>query len=70
VDPAPEERAPVLVSACLLGRRCRYDGDANTDRVLEAQLAAGGLRAVPFCPEELGGLGTPRPPGRAGARAT
>jgi len=52
---------PVLVSACLLGRRCRYDGSHNEDRVLERELAARGLRAVPFCPEEEGGLGTPRP---------
>lgn len=53
---------PVLVSACLLGARCRYDGRNNRDGVLEERLAADGLRAVPFCPEEHGGLGTPRPP--------
>tara|TARA_R110002126_G_scaffold4498_4_gene23680 strand:+ start:6564 stop:7031 length:468 start_codon:yes stop_codon:yes gene_type:complete len=52
---------PVLVSACLLGKACRYDGKHNQDRVLEDHLAAEGLRAVPFCPEEHGGLGTPRP---------
>jgi len=52
---------PVLVSACLLGRACRYDGRDNRDRVLEHELAADGRRAVPFCPEEHGGLGTPRP---------
>lgn len=53
---------PVLVSACLLGRACRYDGRENRDGVLERELAARGLRAVPYCPEEEGGLGTPRPP--------
>lgn len=53
---------PVLVSACLLGCTCRYDGRSNTDRVLERELEARGLRAVPFCPEEHGRLGTPRPP--------
>jgi uncharacterized protein YbbK (DUF523 family) len=52
----------VLVSACLLGRECRYDGSANRDLALERELAERGLRAVPFCPEEHGGLGTPRPP--------
>lgn len=52
---------PVLVSACLLGRECRYDGSQNRDRALERELSAGGMRAVPFCPEEHGGLGTPRP---------
>lgn len=58
-----EERAlePVLVSACLLGCYCRHDGRTNQDRVLERELASEGLRAVPFCPEEHGGLGTPRP---------
>jgi len=51
----------VLVSACLIGRYCRYDGRTNQDRMLEYELAREGLRAVPFCPEEHGGLGTPRP---------
>lgn len=53
---------PVLVSACLLGRACRYDGRDNDDRALARELAARGERPVPFCPEEHGGLGTPRPP--------
>jgi uncharacterized protein YbbK (DUF523 family) len=57
-----EPLEPVLVSACLLGRACRYDGRHNRDGVLEDELARDGLRAVPFCPEEAGGLGTPRPP--------
>lgn len=62
-DPRPEaERERVFVSACLLGRRCKYDGGDNRDRVLEEQLAERGQEAVPFCPEEAGGLGTPRPP--------
>jgi uncharacterized protein YbbK (DUF523 family) len=53
---------PVLVSACLLGRECRYDGSQNRDQALERELASEGLEAVPFCPEEHGGLGTPRSP--------
>lgn len=57
----PPTTTPVLVSACLLGRACRYDGRANRDGVLERELAERGLHAVPFCPEEHGGLGTPRP---------
>jgi uncharacterized protein YbbK (DUF523 family) len=52
---------PVLVSACLLGRECRYDGSHNRDGALERQLRHAGLRAVPFCPEEAGKLGTARP---------
>lgn len=51
----------VLVSACLLGRRCRYDGGENRDVPLERELEEEGLEAVAFCPEEHGGLGTPRP---------
>jgi uncharacterized protein YbbK (DUF523 family) len=69
LDPVPDptatkssEREPVLVSACLMGLECRYDGRSNRDGVLERELAARGLEAIPFCPEEHGGLGTPRPP--------
>ena len=36
---------PVLVSACLIGRYCRYDGRTNHDRVLEQELEAKGERA-------------------------
>ncbi len=50
------------MSACLLGRTCRYDGRHNRDGELERRLAAEGLTPVPFCPEEHGGLSTPRPP--------
>jgi uncharacterized protein YbbK (DUF523 family) len=59
---AGKPREPVLVSACLLGRACRYDGRENRDGALERELAGRGLDPVPFCPEEHGGLGTPRPP--------
>ena len=41
---------PVLVSACLLGQRCRYDGRHNEDGVLQRALEQRGERAVPFCP--------------------
>lgn len=56
------DQLPVLVSACLLGQKCRYDGRDNRDGELERSLAARGERTIPFCPEEHGGLGTPRPP--------
>ena len=50
----------LLVSACLLGCPCRYDGRS---RPCDAVLA---LREkhilIPFCPEIYGGLPTPRPP--------
>lgn len=54
-------KVQVLVSACLLGCECRYDGAHNHDQMLEDELAARGEEAVPFCPEEEGGLPTPRP---------
>lgn len=59
---APGGNELALVSACLLGRSCRYDGSHNRDRTLESELALRGLTAVPFCPEEHAGLGTPRDP--------
>ena len=50
------------MSACLLGKGCRYDGRHNEDEPLRRELLARDETAVPFCPEEEGGLGTPRPP--------
>ena len=47
----------VAVSACLLGRNCRYDGGNKLDpELLEA---LNGSQIIPFCPEEAI-LGTPR----------
>lgn len=51
----------VLVSACLLGRACRFDGKDKLVPPLLDALRAERVEAVPFCPEEAGGLGTPRP---------
>lgn len=52
----------VLVSACLLGVACRYDGASKglPDSVLRELMARHVL--VPACPEQLGGLPTPRTP--------
>lgn len=52
----------VLVSACLLGRKVRYDGghSASGHAVLQRWNAEG--RIVAFCPEVAGGLNTPRRP--------
>ena len=47
-----------LVSACLLGIKCRYDGGSKHVDDL-AELAAQG-KVIPVCPEQLGGLPTPR----------
>lgn len=49
-----------LVSYCLLGRNCRYDGGNAEDGSVIKFLR--GKRYIPLCPEELGGLSTPRIP--------
>lgn len=49
-----------MVSACLAGIACRYDGRSNL-RPEIAELVRRG-EAVPVCPEILGGLPTPRTP--------
>ncbi len=50
----------ILISACLLGCRCRYDGASKPQPWLDALAEHHSL--VPVCPEQLGGLATPRPP--------
>ncbi|MBQ7346041.1 MAG: DUF523 domain-containing protein [Oscillospiraceae bacterium] len=50
----------VLVSACLLGRNCKYDGGNNYDEKVAAFLE--GKEVIPVCPEMLAGLGVPRTP--------
>lgn len=52
----------VLVSACLLGVNCKYSGGNNLCPRLLDWLAREGHEAVPVCPEQLGGLPTPRTP--------
>ena len=53
-------RPAVLVSMCLLGIECRYDGRGNGCGRLRELMALAAL--VPACPEQLGGLPTPRTP--------
>ena len=50
----------LVVSACLAGIPCRYDGAARPDQEIVELVRTG--RAVPVCAEVLGGLPTPRPP--------
>ena len=50
----------ILISACLLGARCRYDGASKGHPLVERLAERHTL--VPVCPEQLGGLATPRPP--------
>ena len=57
----------ILISACLLGVCCRYDG-ASKSYPLVKELGKK-HQLVPVCPEQLGGLSTPRQPAeRQGAR--
>jgi uncharacterized protein YbbK (DUF523 family) len=50
----------ILVSACLLGVACRYDGKSKPHPALSPLPPE--HHWVPVCPEQLGGLPTPRPP--------
>lgn len=51
---------PIVVSACLAGIPCRFDGRAKPDPGIVKRVNLG--TAIPVCPEQLGGLPTPRPP--------
>lgn len=51
---------PVLVSSCLLGVECRYDGSHSLAEEIAGK--ARKMHMIPICPEQLGGLSTPRPP--------
>lgn len=48
----------VLVSACLLGVKCRYDGKSKPNKAVLALAQNEAL--IPVCPEQLGGRPTPR----------
>ncbi len=48
----------ILVSACLFGFNCRFDGRSKATGALISSLKSTYL--IPFCPEQLGGLPTPR----------
>jgi uncharacterized protein YbbK (DUF523 family) len=49
-----------LISACLLGMRCTWSGNDNkNDRAIQLSRVE---TLIPVCPEQLGGLATPRAP--------
>ena len=50
----------ILISGCLLGVCCRYDGASKPHPLAEELSKKHEL--VPVCPEQLGGLATPRSP--------
>ena len=56
----PYKSFPILISGCLVGICCRYDGgESSSPEVIDITSSAS---IIPFCPEQLGGLPTPRPP--------
>lgn len=50
----------ILVSACLAGVNCRYNGESSSKAELVRLVSSG--EAISVCPELLGGCTTPRPP--------
>ena len=50
----------VIVSACLLGRNCKYNGGNNLDSQVVKFVE--GRDVIPVCPEVLAGMGIPRTP--------
>jgi uncharacterized protein YbbK (DUF523 family) len=50
----------IIVSACLAGLHCRYDGAGKPSEKVIRLVEKG--QAIPVCPEQLGGLPTPRAP--------
>lgn len=55
-----KKRVRILVSACLLGVNCRYDGKNGRNEDVLALLQD--YELIPVCPEQLGGMETPREP--------
>ena len=53
----------ILVSACLCGKNCKWDGGNNkTQRLLDyMEYMKGRAEFHEVCPEQMGGLSTPRP---------
>lgn len=53
-----QKKKPILISACLIGINCRYDGTNALNKKLIKNYGKECL--IPICPEQLGGLPTPR----------
>ena len=52
----------MLISGCLLGLACRYDGESRPLSKELLKALAREFHLIPVCPEQLGGLSTPRNP--------
>ena len=59
-----ENKPKILISSCLLGENCKYNGGNNADAICAGELAKLGqiYELIAVCPEYLGGLPTPREP--------
>lgn len=59
-----KEKENILVSACLLGAHCRYDGGGQQIEEFKQILPVlmDKYNLIPICPEIYGGLATPREP--------
>ena len=52
----------ILISACLLGVSCRYDGASKPIDSYKIERLKEKFELIPICPESLGGLHCPRDP--------
>lgn len=59
-----KNKPKILISACLLGENCKYNGGNNADAISADALSKLGqiYELVAVCPERMGGLMTPREP--------
>lgn len=53
-----KNKEKILVSACLLGVNCKYNGENNASNEVDKFLKD--YEIIPICPEVMGGLPTPR----------
>lgn len=52
----------LLISACLIGENCKYSGGNNALPEEQLRQLKENYELIPVCPEQLGGLPTPRTP--------
>ena len=52
----------LLISACLIGENCKYSGGSNALQEQQLRQLQMCYELIPDCPEQLGGLPTPRTP--------
>lgn len=55
----PARDSKILVSSCLIGKKCSYDGNHRENKLVEQYLSD--REVIDVCPEMLAGLPSPRP---------